>query len=85
MLANMLPWICMLVTLDTNIIYQALRRSKAGSNMFTKELASMEANKKLSNYWLNYSKNDLFQGFDEVISKVKERKLPTWDIIKKDK
>jgi len=58
---------------------QGLSINQLALYMFTKELATMEATKKLSNYWLNHSKNDILQGFDKVISKIKPRKTPKWD------
>lgn len=64
---------------------QGLSINQLAMYMFTKELAVMDANKKLSHYWANHSKSDIYNNFDEVISKVKDHVLPKWDIIENDK
>ena len=64
---------------------QGLSINQLAMYMFTKELAVMDANKKLSHYWANHSKSDIYNDFDEVISKVKDNVLPKWDIIENDK
>lgn len=49
--------------------------------MFTKEVGDLEASRSISKYWNNYSKAEILSGFDEVISKVKNRSVPDWDKI----
>lgn len=50
--------------------------------MFTKEVGDLEAGRSISKYWNNYSKAEILSGFDEVMSKVKNRSVPDWDKIK---
>jgi hypothetical protein len=38
--------------------------------MFTKEIGNLEANKKISKYWKNYSAKQIMNDFDEVKKKV---------------
>jgi len=47
--------------------------------MFTKELGNIEAGQYFSNFWQGYSKKELRSGFDNVMSKVKKRRVPNWD------
>ena len=47
--------------------------------MFTKEVRDLEAKQSLSKYWKKYPKEKILNGFDEVISKVKKRRVPNWD------
>jgi hypothetical protein len=49
--------------------------------MFTKEVEDLEAKQSISQYWQKYSKEEILSGFDEVISKVKNRPVPSWDKI----
>ncbi len=49
--------------------------------MFTKEIGNLEAGQNISKYWKNYSKEEIFSGFDEVMAKVKNRSIPEWDRI----
>lgn len=50
--------------------------------MFTKEIGNLEASQKISKYWKGYSKEDIFSGFDEVMTKVKDAPVPDWDKMK---
>ncbi|SLM32302.1 conserved hypothetical protein [Desulfamplus magnetovallimortis] len=47
--------------------------------MFTKELSDLETGKLISDVWKQYSKKEIMTGFDEVMSKVKDKKVPDWD------
>jgi hypothetical protein len=49
--------------------------------MFTKEVEDLEAKQSISQYWQKYSKEEILSDFDEVISKVKNRPVPSWDKI----
>lgn len=49
--------------------------------MFTKEISNLEAERSISKYWKGYSKKEIYHGFDEVMSKVKNKKVPKWDKI----
>lgn len=50
--------------------------------MFTREISSFEAGNKMSTYWQGYSREEIFKGFDSVMTKVRKRKVPNWDKIK---
>ena len=47
--------------------------------MFTKEIGNIEAGRYISNFWKGYSKNEIISGFDDVMRKVKKRRVPDWD------
>ena len=47
--------------------------------MFTKELGNIEAGQYMSRVLLNRTKKDILSGFDDVMSKVKNRQVPNWD------
>lgn len=49
--------------------------------MFTKELGNLESGKRLAQYWHGYSKDQIMGDFDEVMAKVKSRRVPNWDKI----
>lgn len=49
--------------------------------MFTKEIGNLEASHTISKYWKDYSKENILNGFDEVMGKVKDRPIPDWDKI----
>jgi len=51
--------------------------------MFTKEIGNIEAGRYISNFWKGYSKKEILSGFDEVMEKVKNRRVPDWDKIEK--
>lgn len=50
--------------------------------MFAKEVSSFEAGNQISKYWAGYDKKEILQGFDEVVAKVKKRKVPQWDKVR---
>ena len=47
--------------------------------MFAKEVSAFETGKRISKYWAGYNKKEIFNAFDEVMGKVKKRKVPEWD------
>jgi len=49
--------------------------------MFTKEIGNLEASKKISKYWKDYSVKQIMTDFDEVMQKVQKRPVPDWDKI----
>ncbi|MDM8564918.1 toxin-antitoxin system HicB family antitoxin [Candidatus Halobeggiatoa sp. HSG11] len=50
--------------------------------MFAREVSLFEAGNKISEYWEGYNKEEIFEGFDSVMGKVKEcNKVPKWDEI----
>ncbi len=49
--------------------------------MFTKEIGNLEAGQTISDFWKDFSKKEIFSGFDEVMAKVKDRPVPDWDKI----
>jgi hypothetical protein len=49
--------------------------------IITDEIINLEASTNLLKYWKDYSKEQIFAGFDEVMDKVKARPVPDWDKI----
>ncbi len=47
--------------------------------MFTKEIGNIEAGQFFSNFWKECSKKEILSGFDEVMLKIKKRRVPAWD------
>lgn len=47
--------------------------------MFAKEIGNLEASQIISKYWKDYSREEIFSGFDEVMAKVKNVPVPDWD------
>jgi hypothetical protein len=47
--------------------------------MFTKEIGNLEASQNISKYWKDYSKEEIFSGFDEIMTKIKDTQVPDWD------
>jgi hypothetical protein len=48
---------------------------------FTKEMIEMETADIFTKFWSKKSKKQIVQDFDEVLGKVKKRKVPDWDKI----
>jgi hypothetical protein len=48
---------------------------------FAREVSLFEAGNKILEYWEGYNKKEILEGFDSVMGKVKERKVPKWDEI----
>ncbi len=47
--------------------------------MFTKELGNIEASQYFADFMKGYSKKEILTGFDDVMAKVKKRRVPNWD------
>lgn len=47
--------------------------------MFAKEIGHMESGEQLAKYWQGYSREEIENGFDEVMAKVKSRPVPDTD------
>lgn len=47
--------------------------------VFTKEIQDIETSQYFSKYLKNKSKREIINGFDEVMSKVGNKKVPNWD------
>jgi len=47
--------------------------------MFTKEIGNIEAGHYMANFLKGVSKKEIVAGFDDVMSKVKKRRVPNWD------
>lgn len=47
--------------------------------MFTREISSLEAGGRIAAYWRGYDRNEILQGFDNAMSKVRRRRVPRWD------
>ncbi len=58
---------------------QGVSTNQLAMYMLAKEIGNLEAGQKISKYWKDYSKEDIFSGFDEVMAKVQERPVPEWD------
>ena len=48
---------------------------------FTKEIGELETDEFFKQYLKNKSKEEIYQNFNEAMSKVKEREVPEWDKI----
>ena len=47
--------------------------------ILAKEIGNWEAGQTLSTYWKGYTKEEIVSGFDEVMGKVQNRPVPSWD------
>ncbi len=47
--------------------------------MFAKKIGNIEAGQHMSNFLKGRSGKDILSGFDEIMSKVKKRRVPNWD------
>ncbi len=63
---------------------QGVSLNQLAMYMFTREITSLEAGSKISKYWDGYRKSEILHDFDDVVSKVKSRKVPEWDRMKED-
>ena len=50
--------------------------------MFSREISAFEAGNKISDYWRGFDKDEIYDGYDSVIKKIKKRSVPVWDQIK---
>ena len=50
--------------------------------MFSREVSSFEAGNKISEYWRGFDRDEIFNGFDSVVKKIKKGRVPNWDKIK---
>lgn len=62
---------------------QGVSLNQLAMYMFTREVTSLEAGNKISKYWDGYKKLEILHDFDDVMGKVKSRKVPEWDRIEK--
>ena len=62
---------------------QGVSLNQLAMYMFTREVSSMEAGCKISRYWNGYNKSEILNGFDEVMGKVKGKRVPNWDKLEK--
>ncbi len=58
---------------------QGVSLNQLAMYMFSREVSSFEAGKNISEYWSGYDKTEILQGFDEVMGKVKKKRVPNWD------
>lgn len=49
--------------------------------IFAKEIGNLESGQRMAKYWQGYKKDEMLTGFDEVMAKVKAKKVPSWDKI----
>ncbi len=61
---------------------QGVSLNQLAMYMFAKEVSAFEAGNKISEYWKGYNKREILQGFDDVMDKIKTRKVPEWDKVK---
>ncbi len=47
--------------------------------IFAKEIGNLESGQTIKEYWQGYSKKELTNGFDDVMSKVRSKRVPAWD------
>lgn len=47
--------------------------------ILAKEIGNFEAGHKLSIYWKDYAKEEIFSGVDDVMGKIQVRPVPQWD------
>ena len=62
---------------------QGVSLNQLAMYMFTREVTSLEAGSKISKYWDGYKKSEILHDFDDVMGKVKGRKVPEWDRMEK--
>jgi len=62
---------------------QGVSLNQLAMYMFTREVSSLEAGSTISKYWDGYKKSEILHDFDDVMDKVKSRKVPEWDRIEK--
>jgi hypothetical protein len=62
---------------------QGVSLNQLAMYMFTRGITSLEAGNKISKYWDGYKKSEILNDFDDVMGKVKSRKVPEWDRIEK--
>lgn len=58
---------------------QGLSINQLALYVFTKEIQEMETYNSFSKYWKKKTKNELFDDFDSVMAKIKDRTVPEWD------
>ncbi|MFQ5633508.1 MAG: toxin-antitoxin system HicB family antitoxin [bacterium] len=58
---------------------QGISINQLAMYIFTKEIGNLEARQQIAKHWQGYSKDEVMRGFDEVMAKVKRRKVPAWD------
>lgn len=58
---------------------QGLSINQLALYAFTKEIQEMETYNSFSKHWKKKTKSELFEDFDSVICKIKERTVPEWD------
>ena len=55
---------------------QGISINQLAMYMFSREISSFETGNRISTYWHDLDKNKIFDGFDSVMQKVKNRKVP---------
>jgi hypothetical protein len=60
---------------------QGVSLNQLAMYMFAKEVSSFEAGQRISSYWKGYTKQEIIEGFDNTMKKVKNREVPEWDKI----
>ena len=60
---------------------QGVSLNQLAMYMFSREVSSFEAGNKISEYWKGYNKEEILEGFDVVMGKVRKGKTPKWDKI----
>ncbi len=58
---------------------QGVSLNELAMYMFAREVSSFEAGNRISEYWKGYNKEEILQGFDDVMGKIKKRRVPKWD------
>ena len=68
--------------IETAAEEQGVSINQLAMYMFTREITSLEAGEKISKYWTGYEKDEIFSSFDEVMRKVRRRRVPKWDLVR---
>ena len=67
--------------IETAAKEQGVSINQLAMYMFAREIASLEAGERMSKYWKGYERKEIYSAFDEVMGKVKKRRVPKWDSI----
>jgi hypothetical protein len=68
--------------IETTAKEQGVSINQLAMYMFSREISSFEAGNKLSDYWSGSEKDEIYEGFDSVMKKVKRRRVPGWDRVR---
>ena len=67
--------------IETTAEEQGVSINQLAMYMFAREIACLEAGERISKYWQDFHKDEIFSDFDHVVQKVKRRRVPQWDFV----